>query len=286
MTRCGLDPHRIFEQATPVERVLILDARRRKLLEYHAPPTWPALSYWISTEQLRDAVMPCGHDDALLGPTLEGLFRETHPRWRLVSSPGILMRRLGGQLLPEYRTYTVIWDGQHAIVGVCRLTDGEILLYAIPKTPELKDRERTVCVDVLDRVPDCLAAVFQTVGQPTTDQWFPLHEIGYRSCWDGTELLWGAASLRLHPLSGQFLSYWAIQAQRLARQLAQEGALSAGWIRRLDHANRQVFWRHLGIVNFYLRPSLFWKAIYRPYTWALRHSGWLRRGAIRRLALT
>ena len=197
--------------------------------------------------------------------------------------PGILLRRLPGRLR---RPGThVVWDGPGAHVGLTQLSEETVFCYAVPRAVGPKDHELRVCRDALDEVPRRLAGHLEHLESPRQDEWFSLDRVGYRSCRGGDVLRWGPGSLRLHPLTGQHLSYWAIQAIRVAADVARHGTPSAGLLDRLDRDARMIYRRHLRSMAFYLRPTLVWRALFRPYARVLRHSAFLRRRTVTRVAL-
>lgn len=288
LEQLGVKTDRLLRSGAPVERVLILGAAGHAVfsLESRVAGRCPL---WVAPAVLREALGQAeqtgeanrgGSHDARRGHVR----RENGP-WHRVACQGILLHMRHGCLAQPYRNSTLIWDGHRAVVGVCQFTGDTLFLYAVPKQPTLKTSERETTRIALDEAPDVLRSYVQRAGELRQAWWFPLEWIGYRPCWDGQQLRWGAASLRLHPFSGQFLSYWAIQSMWLAKAMARRRRPAPAWFQHIDQASRSLFSQHVRTMQYYMRPTAVWRMLFHPYTWALRHSVLLRSRVVRRVSV-
>lgn len=275
----GCDLATLANRGCRITRLLLVDDAARPLCALDVSElsrTYRPL--WILTQHVRTQLA------ASFAQEMPGRSADSNERgWKKIACPGVFGRIIAGCL--QEPTTQVVWATRHAHAGLAQIREGAVLLYAVPRHAASKDCERDICLAVLDEMAQRFRSRFGRIGEVLEDQWFPLEFVGYRSCWDGRVLRWGPTALRLHPLTGQWLSYWAIQADRLALELARRGALSDRFFASLDHHNRQMFWSHLRSCNFHLRPTLFWRAIHRPYAWTLGHCAPLRRRAMRRTTL-
>ena len=287
----GLQLDRLPGVGPAVRKVLILDARGDPLILYDtsiASPRW--CPRWILTDAIRRQLALASGSPELqrepvpMVPSWCRYSVSTSKGWTSLSCPGTLVRVLDGALTSQ--DTHLVWDGRHAFVGIGQISDQQLLMFAVPKgTRTTIVQQQAQALEALNETPTTLHPYLRVHNQPYQDTWFPVRSIGYRRCWDGHALRWGPAALRLHPLTGQHLSYWAIEANWLADKLAHHGELSHALLAALDRQHRRFFRQHLNTLNFYLRPTLFWKAIYRPYAWALRHSRLLRSRALMRVSL-
>lgn len=192
--------------------------------------------------------------------------------------PGVLQQVFRGRLRDPQDL--ILWDHPRAYVGVGQLSDDRVVLYtasvlAAP-APLQRDAGRRVLEESVERLADRIQALDGLVDE----RWFPLPEAGSRPCWDGSGLRWSSAALRLHPVSGMAISYWALQANHLADALARHGRPSAHFIRALDARNRRMVRRNLLSISFHLRPTWLRRTAYWPAVWLLARWAGLRRAVI------
>ena len=279
----GLETAAVAARGVPIRSLLLLDRVGRPMLEYAPSLSGGPDPIWVPLEAVREIIANTMGAAAVRPCQVIVAAGESPAGWTGTACPGILLRRLHGQLA---RPGThLVWDAPDAHVGLTQLAEDMVFCYAVPRAVASKDEEFLVCRETLDGLSERLAGHIVRLGNPVQDEWFPLDGVGYRSCRGADALRWGPGALRLHPLTGQHLSYWAIQSVRLAEEVARNGGPSAGFLDRLDRDARTVYQRHLRSMAFYLRPTLFWRALFHPYALALRHSAFLRQRTVARVAL-
>ncbi|OGZ41585.1 MAG: hypothetical protein A3C80_00045 [Candidatus Ryanbacteria bacterium RIFCSPHIGHO2_02_FULL_45_43] len=278
LEQLGVSPNVLYKKGARIVRGVIFDKRAKTLLSFDTRqfPAMPA-GCSIELEELRTVCAPESFEFSM-----QAGVAEKH-MWSFTPCPGIFLRVVRGELYDPARQ--IIWDLPGAHIGVAPLARRKILLWSIPKQSVMKDFEESVARTQLDFTLQKRNFIFLAIGDLLYERWFPLANVGYRPSWDGEHLHWGASSLRLHPLTGQFVSYWALQAQWLAREIATKGSLTAELARELDRRNQRMFWSHKRALNYYLKPNVFWKSVFRPYAFAMRHFPFLKRRVIKKLAL-
>jgi hypothetical protein len=180
-----------------------------------------------------------------------------------------------------------LWTGPRVHVVVAPLPSERLFACAVSRRVADKEQEKILCMDALGEAGSRLASELCDTDGAYEETWFPFERLGYRACRPpGTNVLrWGSSLLRLHPLTGQHLSYWAIQSTQLAEDVARNGALSPAFFARLDRDNAHMHQQHMRTMAFHLAPSRTWRALRRPFAFASRIAPPLRRRAVRRLAL-
>src|SRR3989344_4482926 len=218
LEQLGVSPNVLYKKGARIVRGVIFDKRAKTLLSFDARqfPAMPA-GCSIELEELRTVCAPESFEFSM-----QAGVAEKH-MWSFTPCPGIFLRVVRGELYDPARQ--IIWDLPGAHIGVAPLARRKILLWSIPKQSVMKDFEESVARTQLDFTLQKRNFIFLAIGDLLYERWFPLANVGYRPSWDGEHLHWGASSLRLHPLTGQFVSYWALQAQWLAGRLRRKGRL-------------------------------------------------------------
>jgi hypothetical protein len=281
--RAGIDVAALATCGTMMTRLAILsEAGTGPILEY-LPDAGP-LPIFLPLAHVRDAMArvaaPAPPMSDAVSPS-----NDSADEWTSAQCPGILTRVVPGRLRKPHSL--ILWTGPYVHIGVAQLPQGRLFAYAVSRRIMNKDDERRLCAAALDQAPTRLTSELRDVDGAAEDTWFPFERLGYRACRpSGTDVLrWGSSLLRLHPLTGQHLSYWAIQSVQLADDLARNGAPSAAFFARLDRDNARMYEQHLRAMAFHLAPSWTWRVLRRPCVLTLRVTPRLRRRAVRRLAL-
>ncbi len=276
----SISPSTLYSLGYRMEEVVVFDGEGKN------PITLPLsmasqtfFPFWVAPGKLREVVEVTLKDLAASGHE----HHEDSGDWREVRCPGILLLKARGKLTHP-RTH-FIWNSDHAYVGISHVSTSEILMYAVPRMSGDKGEEEKIARRSLAEAQEKFARFFTEPPHILASDWFPLHSIGYRPVAHNGVARWGSASLRLHPFTGQSISYWAIQSNRFAEEFSRHGEISPSFIRALNRAHRTVFNQHVHTMNYYLRPNLFWKLIYRPYAALIRHSPYLQKRVVKRLAL-
>lgn len=280
--RAGIDVAALATRGTMMTRVAILnEAGTRPILEY-LPDAGP-LPIFLPLADVRDAIAGVAAPSPPMSEAISP--DDSAAEWTSARCPGILARVVAGRLRKPRSL--ILWTGPQVHIGVAPLSEGRLFAYAVSRRIMNKDDERRVCAAALEQAPTRLASELCDVDDAADDTWFPFERLGYRACRpSGTDVLrWGSSLLRLHPLTGQHLSYWAIQSVQLADDFARNGAPSAAFFARLDRDNARMYQQHLRTMAFHLAPSWTWRALRRSYALTLRVAPRLRRRAVRRLAL-
>ena len=204
---------------------------------------------------------------------------------------GVLLRIVRGDL--KTPTESVIYNGEEISVWISQVVPGEILFYVTKRfNPAIKKNshvllvnEEHFCKEKLREVSGFYEKYVNYQGEVLEEQWFELDFIGQRQILEKGNIYWGIHSLRLHPLTGQFISHWAGQAEYLASALASRKYSPEQILAKLQQKNKQIFQQHLQIIKYYMRPTIFWKLIYHPNAFLLRHSQFFLRRALARFAL-
>jgi hypothetical protein len=286
LNQAGVDVVDLAKRGTAMTRVAILnEAGSRPILEY-APslPNAGPLPIFLPLTDVRDAIKQAASASLPINETTSAAI-DSSADWSLARCPATLGRVVSGRLRKSGSL--ILWTGTQVHVGVAPLPEGRLFCYAISRQIMDKDNERQLCTAALDEVPLRLASELAEVEGVSSDSWFPFEDIGYRpSRAPGTDVLrWGSSLLRLHPLTGQHLAYWAIQSTRLADDFARNNGPSPEFFARLDRNNALMHARQRRALGFHLAPSSTWRALRRAITLLSRMTPPLRRRAIRRLAL-
>ncbi len=283
----GLDIEALAAQSTVVPVIRVVHPKGHRLIRLDLSglsSRYPMLV--IATPVLRAYLATAAQASGIAGP---GDAPRAAPgqlpaeAWKLMPCPGILLRTVRGSFRDSREP--LLWDHARAYLCVGQLPHERLVLSAMPLFEIPIEHQRTACQAALDDATERLRDHFSIEG-PVEEQWFSLPGVGARPCRDGHTLRWSSAALRLHPITGMSISYWAIQANRLAEELARSGHLSDRFVRSLDANNRWMVRRNLLSLNVHLRPAWWRSTCYGPCLWALQHSDRLRRVVFRRLWLT
>lgn len=286
----GLDVEALAAQGTVVTALRVLHPRGHRVARLDLSGlslAYPMLV--IATPLLRtylaSAVQAGGAHSAFDAPALPRQDPGDYSpgAWKLPRCPGVLIRTFRGSF--RFSQEPLLWDHKRAYVCVGQLPNQRVVLSAMSLLNTPAPRQRDACQAVLDDVVDRLGEHFHTIDELVDERWFRLAGVGARACWDGRRLLWGSAALQLHPVAGMSISYWAIQANRLAEELSRKGRVSRGFLHDLDARNRRMVRRNLLSVYFHLRPTWMRRLGYWPAAWSLQRCSGFRRAAIRRLWL-
>ncbi len=189
------------------------------------------------------------------------------------------------QLLSGRLRYDVglIHDMNKGHVGIVNISDALVLTYFIPKDGVSENSEAASAISELQKNS---SGIIDVALPALSQQHFHPEQIGVRRSVERGHLLWGSLAVQMHPLTGQAISYWAQQSLWLAERLAMSDD-RIGVIQEESHSsNIRMYKRHKHIVNYHLRPSYLSKLIHIPYTVSLRYIPYIRRRAMRMLALT
>jgi 2-polyprenyl-6-methoxyphenol hydroxylase-like FAD-dependent oxidoreductase len=286
LERAGVDVAKLATRGTTMTRLAILDdAGSHPILEYmpairNAGP----LPIFVPLGDLREAV---ARTAAPAPPMREAVSpsEDLGAEWTSAPCPGILARVVTGRLRKPGSF--ILWTGPRAQISVAPLPNGRLFVCAISRKLMSKDEQRPLCTAALNEAPSHLTSELIGVEGAPDDTWFPLEQIGRRACRSpGSNVLrWGSSALRLHPLTGQDISYWAIQSGRVADDFARNGAPSPVLFAQLDRDSARMYRQHVRAIAFHLAPSWIWRVLRRPYALAVRVTPPLRRRAVRRVAL-
>ena len=285
--RLGVEVAPLARQGCTISKTLLLDARQRPhaALDFSSASPW--LPMWIPLVELRAALARSAESQEVTPTCAISAGDRPHSAanipWRQRWCPGIFLRTLQGSL--QNRQTQLIWNGSSTYVGIAQTSPCSILMYAVSKSPDPLALQRDRCLRALDEARPLLDRYAAQPSEAAVDQWFPLSFIGYRTCHDGQVLFWGHETLRLHPLTGQDLSYWAIQAAWLTQAMIDRRLPLPELFRRLDQRNRWMFRQHLKTLYFFLPPTWRWRVIYQPYVQMLRASPWFGRHTARQIGL-
>lgn len=279
LQQMGCDVRPLYHQGHPIRAIRVLDDQGRTLFEQEQWTTPELPGTMVLTEALRQYL----EASVAQARSAEqaGTWCESSDGWTLrYPNSGMYERVVTGRLRDTQ--HALIMDHPRALVWTAQATEQLISCFAVLKVPHTEMAAH--CAQIVDELWRRQARWFHERGDPLAEQWFPVESIGYRSCWGTEGLRWGRQVLRLHPAAGHWVSFWAIQANRLAEAFARQGGISPRLVQDVDQRNRRMFWLHLHTMNYYLRPNGFWKTLYRPAAWLLRHSRLLRRINTHRLA--
>lgn len=286
LEHAGIDVAKLAARGTTMTRLAILDAAgSNPILEYApAMPNAGPLPIFVPLPDLRAALARAA---APAPPMREAvsLPEDLGADWTSAPCPGILARVVTGRL--HKPGSFILWTGPRVVITVAPLPNERLFVCAISRTLMSKDEQKDLCTAALDETPTRLTSeLFGVEGAPD-DTWFPLEQIGRRACRSpGSNVLrWGSSALRLHPLTGQDISYWAIQSGRLADDLSRNGAPAPALFAQLDRDSARMYKQHVRAIAFHLAPSRIWRVLRRPYAFAVRVAPPLRRRAVRRVAL-
>jgi len=286
LTHAGVDVGDLAKRGITMTRIAVLNEAGLRPIQEYAPslPNAGPLPIFLPLTDARDAIKQAAAASLPIGET-DSAAIDSGENWSLARCPSTLGRVVSGRLRKPGSL--ILWTGPRALVGVAPLPEGQLFCYAISRHIMNKDDERRLCTAALDEVPVRLASELSEMGSVSSDSWFPFEEVGYRPCRPrGTDVLrWGSSLLRLHPLTGQHLAYWAIQSARMADDFARNNGPSPEFFARLDQNNMLMHARQMRTIRFHLATSWTWQALRRAYPLLLLGAPPLRRRAIRRLAL-
>ncbi len=205
-------------------------------------------------------------------PPIKAVIKQpSHPILIQLSEGYVQLNKLG-----------MVWDSTNVHTGVMNAGENITLTYVIPKYNNYSIEQ---CLIELNRLNNLFGDRIFSCNNPIQQKWFILDPIGVNTSLSSKVLLWGGFAMQLHPLTGQVISYWAQQALWLAKHLSSHKQSFLQLKEVVLTRNCRMYRHHKHFLNYYLRTSIYHKIIYAPYTFGLRYIPFMKRQALRKLAL-
>lgn len=241
----------------------------------------------VNTNSLRDVLLAQNSSSERERGVVIGGDNFKERKWNVRHRcPNVFLRHMKGAM--RNGNEALVYNGDKASIWVSGAEEGSILFYATPNTfgggSLEKENTREACEKEIEKFLDMFSKSFGSLGEIIQDQWFELDFVGRRNLMHGETVCWGPTSLRLHPITGQFISYWAIQALFFAKEIKRGVELNV-ICKEIDRRNRKIIREHLQIMNYYFKSNIFWRTIYYPNALLLKSSRFFNRRVLKRFAL-